>query len=136
MEGMFHESVKDSVPSCVASVSDHQCSSLHSKDPNKPKRAMSAFFLYSQAFRTKVKTTNPDASFGDVVSRSTLCRLRFCTRMSVLSVWVACMLCLKCCCDCQSDVCIHCVVFRGVEFCVCEIVSTDAAVAFHRDTER
>jgi len=27
---------------------------------------MSAFFLYSQAFRTKVKTTNPNASFGDV----------------------------------------------------------------------
>ena len=54
--------------------------------------------------------------------------------MSVLSVWVACMLCLKCWCDCQSDVCIHCVVFHGVEFCVCEIVSTDAAVAFHRDT--
>eukprot|EP00538_Stauroneis_constricta_P007239 CAMPEP_0119570674 /NCGR_PEP_ID=MMETSP1352-20130426/43731_1 /TAXON_ID=265584 /ORGANISM="Stauroneis constricta, Strain CCMP1120" /LENGTH=204 /DNA_ID=CAMNT_0007620345 /DNA_START=721 /DNA_END=1335 /DNA_ORIENTATION=- len=36
------------------------------KDPNKPKRAMSAFFLYSQAFRSQVKAENPDASFGDV----------------------------------------------------------------------
>lgn len=39
-----------------------------SQDPNKPKRAMSAFFLYSQAFRQQVKDDNPDASFGDVVS--------------------------------------------------------------------
>jgi len=36
------------------------------KDPNKPKRAMSAFFLYSQAFRQQVKEDNPDASFGEV----------------------------------------------------------------------
>jgi len=38
------------------------------KDPNKPKRAMSAFFLYSQAYRAQVKAQNPEASFGDVVS--------------------------------------------------------------------
>lgn len=36
------------------------------KDPNKPKRAMSAFFCYSQAQRPNVKITHPDASFGDV----------------------------------------------------------------------
>mmetsp|Transcript_21233 Transcript_21233/g.46335 ORF Transcript_21233/g.46335 Transcript_21233/m.46335 type:complete len:204 (-) Transcript_21233:310-921(-) len=36
------------------------------KDPNKPKRAMSAFFCYSQAERPNVKITHPDASFGDV----------------------------------------------------------------------
>jgi HMG (high mobility group) box len=36
------------------------------KDPNKPKRAMSAFFLYSQAERTNVKANNPEASFGEV----------------------------------------------------------------------
>jgi hypothetical protein len=44
--------------------------SLFSQDPNKPKRAMSAFFLYSQAFRTKVKEENPEASFGEIVSHS------------------------------------------------------------------
>jgi len=36
------------------------------KDPNKPKRAMSAFFLYSQAERPNVKVNNPEASFGEV----------------------------------------------------------------------
>jgi len=38
------------------------------KDPNKPKRNMSAFFLYSQAFRSQVKTDHPEAPFGDIVS--------------------------------------------------------------------
>jgi hypothetical protein len=36
------------------------------KDPNKPKRAMSAFFLYSQVERPNVKTNHPEASFGDI----------------------------------------------------------------------
>jgi len=35
------------------------------KDPSKPKRAMSAFFLYSQVERPNVKITHPEASFGD-----------------------------------------------------------------------
>jgi hypothetical protein len=39
------------------------------KDPLKPKRNMSAFFLYSQAYRSQVKEENPDAPFGDIVSR-------------------------------------------------------------------
>jgi hypothetical protein len=29
---------------------------------------MSAFFLYSQGFRTQTKEENPEASFGDIVS--------------------------------------------------------------------
>ncbi len=37
------------------------------KDPNKPKRNMSAFFLYSNAHRERVKEENPDAKFGDIV---------------------------------------------------------------------
>merc|ERR1712127_1134465 len=36
------------------------------KDPNAPKRNMSAFFLYSCAIRPEVKQTNPEASFGDI----------------------------------------------------------------------
>mmetsp|Transcript_16566 Transcript_16566/g.45519 ORF Transcript_16566/g.45519 Transcript_16566/m.45519 type:complete len:199 (+) Transcript_16566:107-703(+) len=36
------------------------------KDPTKPKRAMSAFFLFSQANRPRVKEENPDISFGEV----------------------------------------------------------------------
>jgi len=36
------------------------------KDPNKPKRNMSAFFLYSNAFRNDVKEKNPEAKFGQI----------------------------------------------------------------------
>lgn len=38
------------------------------KDPNRPKRNMSAFFLYSNAHRDRVKQEQPDAKFGDIVS--------------------------------------------------------------------
>mmetsp|Transcript_22443 Transcript_22443/g.33604 ORF Transcript_22443/g.33604 Transcript_22443/m.33604 type:complete len:127 (-) Transcript_22443:899-1279(-) len=38
------------------------------KDPNKPKRNMSAFFLFSNANRQRVKEENPEAKFGDIVS--------------------------------------------------------------------
>lgn len=36
------------------------------KDPNRPKRNMSAFFLFSCAHRAEIKGENPDASFGDL----------------------------------------------------------------------
>jgi len=36
------------------------------KDPNAPKRNMSAYFLYSVHIRPSVKEQNPEASFGDV----------------------------------------------------------------------
>ncbi|GAX28452.1 high mobility group protein B3 [Fistulifera solaris] len=36
------------------------------KDPSKPKRAMSAFFIFSQANRQRIKEENPEASFGDL----------------------------------------------------------------------
>jgi len=36
------------------------------KDPNHPKRNMSAFFLYSNANRQRIKEENPDARFGDI----------------------------------------------------------------------
>ena len=36
------------------------------KDPNAPKRNMSAYFLYSMAARADAKKENPDASFGDI----------------------------------------------------------------------
>mmetsp|Transcript_3592 Transcript_3592/g.5581 ORF Transcript_3592/g.5581 Transcript_3592/m.5581 type:complete len:231 (-) Transcript_3592:108-800(-) len=36
------------------------------KDPNKPKRNMSAFFLFSNANRQRVKEENPEAKFGDI----------------------------------------------------------------------
>jgi hypothetical protein len=36
------------------------------KDPNLPKRNMSAYFLYSVHIRPIVKDENPDASFGEI----------------------------------------------------------------------
>jgi hypothetical protein len=36
------------------------------KDPNAPKRNMSAYFLYSIDARPTVKIENPEASFGDI----------------------------------------------------------------------
>ncbi len=36
------------------------------KDPNAPKRNMSAFFIYSNAVRPQVKEDNPEAGFGDI----------------------------------------------------------------------
>mmetsp|Transcript_5375 Transcript_5375/g.12209 ORF Transcript_5375/g.12209 Transcript_5375/m.12209 type:complete len:208 (-) Transcript_5375:184-807(-) len=36
------------------------------KDPNRPKRNMSAFFLYSNANRARVKEESPEAKFGDI----------------------------------------------------------------------
>ncbi|KAI9007294.1 Non-histone chromosomal protein 6 [Gaertneriomyces semiglobifer] len=35
------------------------------KDPNAPKKPLSAFMLFSQAMRPKVKEENPDVTFGD-----------------------------------------------------------------------
>jgi len=36
------------------------------KDPNAPKRAMTAYILYSNATRADVKAQNPEAKFGDL----------------------------------------------------------------------
>ena len=35
------------------------------KDPNAPKRGLSAYMFFSQDAREKVKTENPSASFGE-----------------------------------------------------------------------
>ena len=40
------------------------------KDPNKPKRNMSAFFLYSNAHRDRIKLENPGVKFGQIVSNN------------------------------------------------------------------
>jgi len=36
------------------------------KDPNAPKKALSAFMIFSQENRSKIKEANPDASFGQL----------------------------------------------------------------------
>jgi hypothetical protein len=42
------------------------------KDPNRPRRNQSAFFLYCNEHRARVKANNPNISFGDVVSQTVL----------------------------------------------------------------
>ncbi|KII84070.1 hypothetical protein PLICRDRAFT_46399 [Plicaturopsis crispa FD-325 SS-3] len=36
------------------------------KDPKAPKRALSAYMFFSQDWRERIKTENPDAGFGEV----------------------------------------------------------------------
>ncbi|KAF9264531.1 hypothetical protein L218DRAFT_958238 [Marasmius fiardii PR-910] len=36
------------------------------KDPKAPKRALSAYMFFSQDWRERIKSENPDASFGEV----------------------------------------------------------------------
>ncbi|KAJ6476272.1 high mobility group box domain-containing protein [Mycena sanguinolenta] len=36
------------------------------KDPNAPKRALSAYMFFSQDWRERIRAENPDASFGEV----------------------------------------------------------------------
>ncbi|KAF7297226.1 hypothetical protein MIND_00955700 [Mycena indigotica] len=43
-----------------------QKASRSKKDPNAPKRALSAYMFFSQDWRERIKTENPDASFGEV----------------------------------------------------------------------
>ncbi|ORX36139.1 high mobility group box domain-containing protein [Kockovaella imperatae] len=35
-------------------------------DPNKPKRALSAYMFFVQDYRDRIKSENPDVSFGEV----------------------------------------------------------------------
>jgi len=41
-------------------------SSKGKKDPNAPKRPLSAYMFFSQDWRERIKTENPDAGFGEV----------------------------------------------------------------------
>ncbi|KAI0632820.1 high mobility group box domain-containing protein, partial [Trametes polyzona] len=36
------------------------------KDPNAPKRALSAYMFFSQDWRERIKAENPDAGFGEI----------------------------------------------------------------------
>ncbi|KAI0060149.1 hypothetical protein BV25DRAFT_1828265 [Artomyces pyxidatus] len=50
----------------AAEKSEKTPRSAKKKDPKAPKRAMSAYMFFSQDWRERVKTENPDASFGEV----------------------------------------------------------------------
>jgi hypothetical protein len=40
------------------------------KDPKAPKRALSAYMFFSQDWRERIKTENPDAGFGEYLGYS------------------------------------------------------------------
>ncbi|EDR09427.1 uncharacterized protein LACBIDRAFT_184303 [Laccaria bicolor S238N-H82] len=50
----------------AAEKADKATSRKGKKDPNKPKRALSAYMFFSQDWRDRIKAENPDAGFGEV----------------------------------------------------------------------
>ena len=59
------------------------------KDPNAPKRSLSAFFWFCNDERARVKGQNPEYGIGDVVSVCTFLRTYFVTYLySKLNKWI------------------------------------------------
>ncbi|EJD04969.1 HMG-box [Fomitiporia mediterranea MF3/22] len=50
----------------AAGAADKPARGKGKKDPNAPKRALSAYMFFSQDWRERVKAENPDAGFGEV----------------------------------------------------------------------
>ena len=58
------------------------------KDPNAPKRALSAYMFFSQDWRERIKTENPDAGFGQSYLSLTLqCSLTS-KQVKLVNCWV------------------------------------------------
>lgn len=85
---------------------------ISGQDPSKPKRAMSAFFLYSQGNRQRVKEENPEAPFGEIVSPHCL-----------ILTWLFALCCVFSVCDyllCYlENGCGSCIIDLCVVFCDC-----------------
>ena len=60
----YQDEMKDYIP--TADPDGGKKGKKAKKDPNAPKRNMSAYFLYSIEARQSVKEENPEASFGDI----------------------------------------------------------------------
>ncbi len=60
----YQREMADYVP--PADMEEYSSRKKKKKDPNAPKRNMSAFFIYSNEVRSQVKEQNPDAGFGDI----------------------------------------------------------------------
>ena len=54
----------------TASPKKRKAGGKKKKDPNAPKQAKSAYMYFSSDKREAIKKANPDASFGDIVSRT------------------------------------------------------------------
>ncbi|KAI0772482.1 HMG-box [Trametes elegans] len=50
----------------AAEKSEKASKSRGKKDPKAPKRALSAYMFFSQDWRERIKSENPDAGFGEI----------------------------------------------------------------------
>ncbi|KAJ7819520.1 high mobility group box domain-containing protein [Mycena leptocephala] len=57
---------KDAKPKRKAAEKVEKPARKGKKDPNAPKRALSAYMFFSQDWRERIKAENPDAGFGEV----------------------------------------------------------------------
>ena len=64
----FAKPSKVTKKAAAAGESKKRSSKGKNKDPNRPRRNQSAFFLYCNEHRARVKANNPSIAFGDVVS--------------------------------------------------------------------
>lgn len=62
----FQEQMKDLGPNAITPRRRRRRGSKKERDPNKPKRALSAFFYYAKDERPNVRSINPDFSVGEV----------------------------------------------------------------------
>jgi len=63
----YKNEMQDYTPSAAASSSTKKSpKGKKKKDPNAPKRGMSAFMLFSNEIRSKVKQENPELTFGEL----------------------------------------------------------------------
>lgn len=68
-KGRYNREMKDYIPSpneVVGRRGRRRRMNKPPKDPNKPKRALSAFFYYANEERSKVRAANPDFTVGEV----------------------------------------------------------------------
>jgi HMG (high mobility group) box len=62
----YQDEMKDYIPTADPDGGGGKKGKKAKKDPNAPKRNMSAYFLFSIEARQNVKEENPEASFGDI----------------------------------------------------------------------
>jgi hypothetical protein len=63
---MPKESTKPKRKAAEKAEKSNAASGRTKKDPNAPKRALSAYMFFSQDWRERIKAENPDAGFGEV----------------------------------------------------------------------
>lgn len=54
------------MPKVTTKDSAKKTAKREKKDPNKPKRALSAYMFFVSDWRERIKSENTDASFGDI----------------------------------------------------------------------